>query len=133
MLTVSSHGYCGGCPYTIHFFIGAITDQEIKNLGAQIVNDPRHAGSIYTFSARLNDEHNRRCASCAKQVAEGAISQAQVPLTRDLLQRALNTSIEDFDNLELDVVKTYLADNLIWKAVSVSPYSGHSCGCIAKH
>jgi hypothetical protein len=121
MPCLSSDSYAlGGDPYTLHFFIGQVSDTEVTNKTTIIARLPRYVGSVHTFSSRLNDGESNHCANCARQVEAGALSTAQIPLTMTLLQHAANDSITDINHIAPGAVEPYLKHNLTWKAVSVS-------------
>lgn len=118
------YGYGRGVPYTLHFFIANAGESAIDIAGGtpsqDLRADKRHVGSISTFSTKLVDEHGETiCDNCAKQEAIGAMSEAQLPLTLELVHRAQDSSIE-FNSVDPGSVAAYLSENLTWVAINVS-------------
>lgn len=116
----SSYGL-NGKPYTIHFFLGPVDGEP-----SVYSQHPNRIGILYTFSSKHEVSHDAagdakpKCENCADQKAAGVLSRGQIVLTRALLKVASDPSIPDINTLESEDVNSYLARNLIWRAVDVS-------------
>ena len=119
MLTYVSHALQGD-PYTIHFFLGKVSDLEIISRTEFIAKDPKYVGRVFTFTARMNDATNQRCGNCAQQAENGALSTAQIPITIPLLKQAIDPDIHGITDIKPDSVERYLIANLGWIATDVS-------------
>ena len=109
-----------GDPYTIHFFLGKVSDLEINSRTEIIAKHPKHVGSVYTFTARMNDATNERCGNCAQQAENSALSTAQIPVTIPLLKQACDPNDDGINKIDYDAVEHYLLRNLDWRAIDVS-------------
>ncbi|GJD05469.1 tyrosinase [Colletotrichum higginsianum] len=109
----------GGCSYDIHFFVGAAAN--IPSSPTDYLSSPHHVGSIHTFSKNWS-ESSVTCENCKTQESGNRLLKGQVPVTLQLLQRAVNqdarwNGIQHFGE---DHVVEYLKDNLHQRVVSVS-------------
>lgn len=109
----------GGRSYDIHFFVGAIDD--IPESPTDYLSSPHHVGSIHTFSKDWS-QSGVTCENCKKQESGHRLSKAQVPVTLQLLQRAVNEEPKwnGINHLGEDHVVEYLKDNLHWRVAAVS-------------
>ena len=119
LLTVPSYAL-GGAPYTIHFFLGDVTDPEVSSSTTSLFDHPRHVGSVYTFSRVYTDGETVRCPNCAHQADYEALSTGQVPLTITLVKHAEDQSNHDINHIDHRSVDRYLTRHLTWKVLSVS-------------
>ena len=106
-----------GEPYTIHIFLGNVTDEEVVS-GDSIHSAHHHhhyAGSVYTFTSKWLDH----CANCAEQARAKQLSTGQVPITLRLLGHARDPDTPGIHRIDHAAVEQYLRDNLTWKAVDV--------------
>ncbi|KIW08130.1 uncharacterized protein PV09_01064 [Verruconis gallopava] len=106
-----------GYPYYIYFFLGRVADADVMGSESLAAAHPQHVGTIYTFSSSYEQGE---CANCDKQKAEEDLCTAQIALTSTLIMHAKDTSIPQFNTIDLDSVTAYLSENLTWKAVSVN-------------
>ena len=110
-----------GEPYTISFFIGEFQKLEISTRSTALIQHPRFIGSVYNFSSpMISADGHRVCENCDQQAAAGALSTAQIPLTRTLYDHAADTSISELDQMSPGAVEKYLEKHLTWVVVSVS-------------
>ncbi|KAI8262176.1 Tyrosinase [Colletotrichum sp. SAR 10_77] len=108
----------GGRSYDIHFFVGGADD--IPSSPRDYLSSPHHVGSIHTFSKNWS-ESGVTCENCKTQESSHRLSKAQVPVTLQLLQRAVNEEPKwnGINHLGEDHIVEYLKDNLHWRIVSV--------------
>ncbi|KAK2778714.1 tyrosinase [Colletotrichum kahawae] len=107
----------GGRSYNIHFFVGEADD--IPSAPTEYLSSPHHVGSVHTFSKNWS-KSGVTCKNCETQKGVGQLSKAQVPVTLQLLQRAVNQDAKwrGIQHLGEDHVVEYLKDNLHWRIVS---------------
>lgn len=105
----------GGQSYTIKFYLGGPTNQDITDFEPQ-----NFVGSVYTFGGGSRKTRDS-CANCKTQADAGVLSCAQVPLTIQLLHHTIECvrdhPIEKFDNVE-----KYLELHLRWKFFGFGGY-----------
>ena len=108
-----------GAPYTIHFFLNDVQDEEINDskFGAEYL--PYHFGSVHNFSAAMGFD-KPTCPNCAKQANEGALSTALVPLTVPLYKVALDPAFDGLSRITPEDAERFLVPALTWKATDVS-------------
>ncbi|RGP69879.1 di-copper centre-containing [Fusarium longipes] len=111
-----------GSSYIIHFFIGK--EEDIPKDPANYKLSFDHVGSLHTFSSNYWTRGNKNginCENCQKQQDKHQLSKGQIPVTLQLLQRALSHDQrwKDISHLERGHVAKYLTDNLHWRAVAV--------------
>lgn len=108
-----------GAPYTIHFFLDQVTDEDINNskLGAEY--HPYHFGSVHNFSAAMGFD-KPTCPNCAKQTAEGALSTALVPLTVPLYNVAIDPTFDGVSTITPEDAEKFLVPALTWKATDIT-------------
>ncbi|KAI9665826.1 MAG: hypothetical protein M1821_003760 [Bathelium mastoideum] len=108
-----------GAPYTIHFFLDQVTDEEINDseLGADY--HPYHFGSVHNFSAATGFD-KPTCPNCAKQTAEGALSTALVPLTVPLYKIAIDPTFDGVSAITPEQAEEFLVPALTWKATDIT-------------
>lgn len=111
-----------GKSYAVHFFLKG----EIPSEPSKYRASPSHIGSIHSFSTDYWTAGNRNgvdCQNCQSQQEKGVKAKAQIPITLELLFRAVSRDDlwSDLRNLESDHVQQYLEQHLKWVIVAVSP------------
>ncbi|EXF80489.1 hypothetical protein CFIO01_12464 [Colletotrichum fioriniae PJ7] len=109
-----------GKSYAVHFFLKG----EIPSEPSKYRASPSHIGSIHTFSTDYWTAGNRNgvdCQNCQSQQEKGVKAKAQIPITLELLFRAVSRDDlwSDLRNLESDHVQQYLEQHLKWVIVAV--------------
>ncbi|KAK1639251.1 hypothetical protein BDP81DRAFT_345584 [Colletotrichum phormii] len=109
-----------GRSYAVHFFVKG----DIPSEPSQYRASPSHIGSIHTFSTDYWTAGNTNgvdCQNCQNQQKKGVKAKAQVPITLELLFRAVsrNNAWSDLTSLEPDHVEKYLEQHLKWVVVAV--------------
>ncbi|KAK1514600.1 uncharacterized protein CCOS01_13881 [Colletotrichum costaricense] len=109
-----------GRSYAVHFFVKGDVPSSPSEYRAAL----NHVGSIHTFSTDYWTAGNTNgvdCQNCQGQQAEGVVAKAQVPITLELLFRAVSdgNAWADLTSLEPDHIEKYLEQHLKWVVVAV--------------
>ncbi len=115
-----------GRGYVIHFFIGE--EPDIPASPSEYKWSPNHVGSIHTFSASYWTRGNTngfKCDNCNKQQNNHQLSKGQIPVTLQLLQRAVSDDEKwgAIKHLGKEHIVDYLKGNLYWRVVAVGVLS----------
>ncbi|KAK1689535.1 common central domain of tyrosinase-domain-containing protein [Colletotrichum godetiae] len=108
----------GGRSFIIYFFLG--TDNR-KASGRPEDNlwSEDYIGSIHSFSRNWK-KSGVACANCTKQQSVQQLSKGQVPLTLQLLKRAIDEDKwTDIKHLGAEHVLEYVKKNLHWRVVAL--------------
>ncbi|KAL6912417.1 hypothetical protein FSST1_010177 [Fusarium sambucinum] len=111
-----------GISYSIHFFIGK--ESDIPKSPADYKLSLDYVGGIHTFSSNYWTRGNKNgvnCENCQKQQKIHQLSKGQLPVTLQLLQRALKTDERwsAISHLGKDHIVDYMKKHLHWRAVAV--------------
>ncbi|KAL2678554.1 hypothetical protein Neosp_009302 [[Neocosmospora] mangrovei] len=111
-----------GISYSIHFFIGQ--ESDIPKSPADYKLSLDYVGGIHTFSSNYWTRGNKNgvnCENCQKQQKIHQLSKGQLPVTLQLLQRALKTDERwsAISHLGKDHIVDYMTKHLHWRAVAV--------------
>lgn len=113
----------GGCPYIVHFFVGAAPSGPIS--AAVIQSSNSYLGSVYTFSSGQEGQGTSvACHNCRRQKNTGVLSTGQLPISVPLLTHAKDQNIPELQSLHPDAVEVYLETKLTWIAVEVNGSGG---------
>ncbi|KAJ3530012.1 hypothetical protein NM208_g9513 [Fusarium decemcellulare] len=104
----------GGRSYSIEFYLAVSEDQKESRFASQ-----NFVGEVYNFGGRTLDT----CQNCKSQADAGILSCGQVPITIQLLHRAIGRanghSLKDFTDTK---VEDYLKEYLHWRFVAYGGY-----------
>lgn len=120
-----------GRSYAVHFFLGA--EAEIPSDPGAFPLSPIRVGSIHSFSTAYwtrGNDNGVTCANCTKQQEDRTLSKAQVPITLQVLHRALSADEKwtNISHLGKDHVSKWVEENLHWRVVAVSiPCRSNKC------
>ncbi|KAL2883748.1 hypothetical protein SGCOL_000896 [Colletotrichum sp. CLE4] len=109
-----------GRRYAVHFFLKGDIPSEPSEYRAS----PSHIGSIHTFSTEYWTAGNKNgvdCQNCQSQQERRVKAKAQIPITLELLFRAvsLDNAWSDLNHLEAEHIQQYLEQHLKWVVVAV--------------
>ncbi|KAK1687691.1 hypothetical protein BDP55DRAFT_714015 [Colletotrichum godetiae] len=109
-----------GRRYAVHFFLKGDIPSEPSEYRAS----PSHIGSIHTFSTEYWTAGNKNgvdCQNCQSQQERRVKAKAQIPITLELLFRAvsLDNAWSDLNYLEAEHIQQYLEQHLKWVVVAV--------------
>ena len=74
---------------------------------------------MFNFSSASRAQDGR-CANCKEQRQEGILSKASIPITTELLNRAVDDTDPELRSLQKDRVEEYLEKKLAWRVMRVS-------------
>ncbi|TDZ21810.1 Tyrosinase [Colletotrichum orbiculare MAFF 240422] len=106
----------GGRSYIIYFFIGKPAEEGSQG----DLWNPDYVGSIHSFSRNWG-KSGVSCENCARQQDNKLLSKGQVPVTLQLLQRAVSDDERwnGVKHLGADHILEYVKENLYWKVVAL--------------
>ncbi|KAI3542090.1 hypothetical protein CABS02_10548 [Colletotrichum abscissum] len=108
----------GGRSYIIYFFLGSNNSNASGNPQDNLWSED-YIGSIHSFSRNWK-KSGVACANCVKQESIQQLSKGQVPLTLQLLKRAIDEDRwNDIKHLGSDHVLDYVKKNLHWRVVAL--------------
>ncbi|KAI1084788.1 common central domain of tyrosinase-domain-containing protein [Whalleya microplaca] len=104
-----------GRSYSILFYLRSSDDVGTLASGQEVI------GQVYAFGGLVpaSGTSTEGCANCGTQRAHKTLSKAQVPLTIQLMTKALDPSYEHIGNIEREDVERYLKTHLRWKFVQI--------------